>query len=257
MVFSIITSVYNNKLMISQAINSVASQLRNNVTIEHIIIDGNSTDGTKEYLIGSKLPIHVKFKSESDQGIYDALQKGFLMASGDVVGILHSDDFFSDENVLSDIQNLFEQGADVVYGDLIYVDRATGSSVIRDWRAGSFTELDLKMGWMPPHPTFFFRRDLLKSKGHFCTSFRIAGDYEYMLRFLTDSKLKIMYCNRTITHMRAGGVSNRSLKNILKKMQEDFTVAKLYFDSPMNTVLFKNLRKISQLRIFNRSLCQK
>ena len=252
---SIITVTLNSAAFVEDCIKSVISQTYPN--IEHIIIDGNSSDGTKEYLESSNLPSHVRFKSEKDRGIYDALNKGLLMASGDVIGILHSDDFFSDENVLSDVQKLFEEGADVVYGDLVYVDRETGQSIIRDWKAGNYSELDLLMGWMPPHPTFFFKGELLKTKGLYSTDFRIAGDYEYMLRFLTDSKLKIRYCNRVITNMRTGGVSNRSLKNILRKMKEDLKVAGTYFNSPINTVLFKNLRKIPQVKIFNRSLCPK
>lgn len=243
--------------MLPLAIDSVTSQLNNKINIEHIIVDGDSTDGTKEYLESSNFPPHVRFKSEKDLGIYDALNKGLLLAKGDIIGILHSDDLFSDENVLRDIQQLFEQGADVVYGDLVYVDRATGKSIIRDWKAGSFTELDLFMGWMPPHPTFFFKRELLKTKGLYSIDFKIAGDYEYMLRYLTDSKLNISYCNRTVTQMRIGGISNRSLKSILKKIKEDLRIADTYFNSPINTVLFKNLRKISQIRIFSGFICPK
>ncbi len=234
--------------MIACAIDAVASQQNSHVTIEHILVDGNSKDGTKEYLEGLTWP-HLSFKSEKDNGIYDALNKGLVRATGEIVGILHSDDFFTDANVLSDVQKHFELGADVVYGDLVYVDRASGKTVIRDWKAGSFTELDLKMGWMPPHPTFFFRRELLKEKGLFDTNFRIAGDYEYMLRFLTDKNLKVAYCPRVLTHMRIGGISNKSIKSILKKMKEDMTVAGKYFDNPLLTVFFKNIRKIKQLRL--------
>ena len=247
--FSIITSVYNNKEMIPCALESVASQQKAGLEIEHIVVDGNSKDGTKEYLSNLNWP-HVKFKSEKDDGIYDGLNKGLSRATGDIIGILHSDDFFNDENVLSDVQKFFEAGADVVYGDLLYVDRKNGTSVIRDWKAGFFTDLDLKMGWMPPHPTFFFRRQLLEEKGQFCVSYRISGDYDYMLRFLTDPRLKIAYCPRVLTHMRIGGVSNRTVKSILRKMREDMVVAAKYFDAPILTVLFKNIRKIHQLRLF-------
>ena len=135
------------------------------------------------------------------------------------------------------------------------MDRAKAKSVIRDWKAGFFTELDLKMGWMPPHPTFFFRRELLKDKGEFCSSYRISGDYDYMLRFLTDPKLKIAYCPRILTHMRIGGVSNRTIKSILRKMREDIMVAGKYFDAPVLTVLFKNIRKLHQLRFFKKIVC--
>ena len=256
MKFSIITSVYNNRAMIQAAIESAESQLKSGVDLEHIIVDGNSSDGTKEFLEQLKLP-HVKFKSEKDYGIYDALNKGLARSTGEIVGILHSDDFYSDEKVLSDVQLLFQRGADVVYGDLLYVDRATGLSVIRDWKAGNYSELDLKMGWMPPHPTFFFRRDCIKEKGFFRTEYKIAGDYEYMLRFLTDPKLKVVYCPRVITHMRIGGVSNKSIRSILKKTKEDVAVAGAYFDSPVATVFFKNIRKIPQLAFVKRLLCFK
>lgn len=254
MKFSIITSVYNNRDMIACAMASVASQQKTEVKVEHVVVDGNSKDGTKEYLSSLDWP-HVKFKSEKDDGIYDGLNKGLSLATGDIIGILHSDDFFADENVLFDVQKKFEEGADVVYGDLLYVDRANGKTIIRDWKAGCFSELDLKMGWMPPHPTFFFRRDLLKDKGFFSTSFRIAGDYDHMLRFLTDSRLKILYCPRVITHMRIGGASNKSIRNILNKTKEDIKVASKYFDSPILTVLFKNIRKIGQLRAMKKIIC--
>lgn len=248
MTFSIITSVYNNKSMIECAMNSVASQRNDNVEVEHIVVDGNSSDGTKEFL-NSLNWSHVKFKSEKDKGIYDALNKGLSRATGDFIGILHSDDMFSDENVLTDVQKIFDTGADVVYGDLLYVDRESCSSVIRNWKAGFFSELDLKMGWMPPHPTFFFRRELLEKKGEFCINYGISGDYDYMLRFLTDPKLKITYCPRVLTHMRIGGISNRTIKSILRKMKEDIQVAGKYFDMPLLTVFFKNLRKLHQLRL--------
>ncbi len=244
---SIITSVYNNREMIEGAISSVASQIKNKLKVEHLVVDGGSIDGTCE-VISSLMANHIIFRSEKDNGIYDALNKGLRLASGEVVGILHSDDFFSDENVLADVHDLFEAGADVVYGDLLYVDRKNGTSIIRDWKAGFFTELDLEMGWMPPHPTFFFKRKLLKEKGYFDTNFRIAGDYEYMLRFLTDKNLRVAYCPRVLTHMRMGGISNKSLKSILKKMKEDLTVAGKYFDMPLLTIFFKNIRKIKQLR---------
>lgn len=247
MIFSIITSVYNNRPMIEGVLSSVALQQSEQVQIEHIIVDGGSTDGTKEYLENINFP-HVSFKSEKDNGIYDALNKGLGRANGDIIGILHSDDFFADENVLSDVQKYFEQGADVVYGDLVYVNRTNDKTVIRNWKAGTFTDLDLEMGWMPPHPTFFFRRELLEDKGLFDTNYRIAGDYEYMLRFLTDKKLKIAYCPRVLTHMRLGGISNKSMKSILKKMKEDLKVADKYFAAPLLTVFFKNIRKIKQLR---------
>lgn len=249
--FSIITSVYNNLEMLKGAIDSVASQQVNGVQVEHVIVDGKSSDGTEDYLKNLNSS-NIKFKSEPDKGVYDGLNKGLSRCTGDIIGILHSDDLFNDEKVLFDIQKLFLEGADVVYGDLLYVDRNTANSVIRNWKSGTFSELDLKMGWMPPHPTFFFRKKFVEEKGLFNLNYKIAADYDFMLRYLTDEKLKVAYCPRIITKMRVGGISNRSLKNIIRKSKEDMEVAGKYFDSPILTIFFKNMRKIKQLRMMTK-----
>lgn len=244
--FSIITSVRNNLTMLKEAIESVSSQ--RGIELEHIIVDGNSSDGTQEYLYSLQSPI-LKIKSEPDKSIYDAINKGLNMCSHEIIGILHSDDLFSDADVLHDIRELFLHGADAVYADLEYVDRKDASRVLRKWNSGSFNEKDLSNGWMPPHPTFFFRKELLNRMGFYSLDYRIAADYDYMLRFLTTKDLKIVYLPRVITKMRVGGESNKSLKNIMNKTLQDYKIAKKYFPNPLGTVFFKNFRKIRQIQL--------
>lgn len=244
MLFSIITAVYNNKAEISGAINSVAGQ--KNVMIEHIVMDGCSNDGTAELVVSIKSDI-VNFESSKDRGIYDALNKGIAKAKGDIIGILHSDDLFSDEHVLKDVLEKFAAGYDGVYADLDYVSKDNTSNVIRRWKTGNFDEFQLKLGWMPPHPTLFLRRSVYEKIGNFNLNYRIAADYDFMLRVLADKDYKIAYLPRTIVKMRIGGESNRSLKNILKKSKEDLAIASIYFNAPILTVISKNVRKVNQL----------
>lgn len=232
--------------MLKEVILNLSSQ--NLVQYEHIVIDGNSIDGTKEFL-NSINNDRLKFISEPDKSIYDALNKGLALCSNDVIGLLHSDDLYADENVLADISKLFESGADVVYADLVYVDRFDTSKILRKWKSGQFHRNDLIFGWMPPHPTFFFRRELLPQIGFYSLEYGIAADYEHMLRFLTKEGLNVMYLPRVITKMRLGGVSNKSLKNIIKKTTQDYKIASKFFPFALGTVLFKNLRKIAQFQI--------
>lgn len=243
MKFSIITTVRNNLEMLKEALHNVS--LQDGVEVEHVIVDGNSTDGTKEFLASLSNP-KLKIKSEKDKSIYDALNKGLDMCSNEIIGILHSDDLFSDGKVLGEIQKLFLEGADVVYADLVYVHRNDTTKVIRNWKSGAFHKNELLFGWMPPHPTFFFRKNLLPSIGKFSLDYSISADYDYMLRFLTREDIKIGYLPRVITQMRVGGESNKSLKNILKKSRQDYEIAHKYFSSPLGTLIFKNLRKVVQ-----------
>lgn len=243
MLFSIITAVYNNKAEIGGAIKSVAAQ--KNVEIEHIVMDGGSKDGTAELIEEIKTNI-VNFESSKDSGIYDALNKGIAKSKGDIIGILHSDDLFSDENVLKDVLDKFNEGYDGVYADLDYVSKDNTSHIIRRWKTGTFDAFQLKLGWMPPHPTLFLKRSVYENVGNFNLTYRIAADYDFMLRVLAKD-YKIAYLPRTIVKMRIGGVSNRNFKSIIKKSKEDFAIASNYFSAPALTVLSKNVRKVNQL----------
>ena len=241
---SIITAVYNNKNYIQFSIDSFNTQSFNNKS--HIMIDGNSNDGTKEFLLENKSYFSTLI-SEKDSGFYDALNKGLKLAKGDVVGLLHSDDQYANKNVLKKISRIFsDPKIDIVYGDLDYVSQDDPTKIIRHWRAGEFSLDKLKSGWMPPHPTFFIRRKLLNKIGGFDTGYKIAADYDFMLRALTQKYIKVVYLPEVLIKMRVGGMSNRSLKNILLKSYEDYQIIRRHKIGGIGTLLCKNLSKISQ-----------
>lgn len=206
---SVITAVLNKRDTIAEALDSALAQTHDD--IELIVIDGASTDGTQEILRGYSDRIAV-LVSEPDQGIYDALSKGLGLASGEVVGFLHSDDIFADAQVLDKIAAVFAaQGVDAVYGDLEYVKKTAPTRVVRYWKSGEFSLKKLRHGWMPPHPTFYVKRTVYERLGGFDLSYRIAADYDCMLRFL-GSGMRAAYIPEVLVKMRLGGTSNRSLK---------------------------------------------
>ncbi len=208
--FSIITATYNSYPAIKDCIESVALQT---VRHEHIIIDGLSKDETITTVKSS--PSVSQYISEPDKGIYDALNKGLRLAQGEIIGLLHSDDLLADATTLEKINQAFEEtGADVVYGDLVYVDKKDTNKVIRYWKSQPFQPSLLKQGWMPAHPTVFAKREVYARHGQFDLSFDIAADYDLMLRIFQDKTLKFAYLPEIITRMRVGGASNKNLKNI-------------------------------------------
>lgn len=246
MKFSIITAVYNNRTFVETALLSVINQ--SHPDIEYIVIDGNSSDGTveilKDYYGQGKI---THFVSEPDNGIYDALNKGLTRATGDVVGFLHSDDFYVKNNILADLNDIFENNlTDAVYGDLTYVSKKNPEIIVRYWKSCMFSPSLLSKGWMPPHPTFFVKREVYLRAGFFDTGFRIAADYELMLRFLGKYKISAKYFPETIVAMRVGGASNRSIKNLFVKSYEDFIAIKRYNTGNFVTLLLKNMSKVSQ-----------
>lgn len=244
MKISVITAVYNAKETVADAIDSVLSQSHDDV--ELVVIDGASKDGTREVLekYGERLSVFI---SEPDDGIYDALNKGIAHASGDVVGFLHADDLFADSNVLSKISHAFEASqADAIYGDLVYVNKSEPDKVIRYWKSGDFSIHKLKEGWMPPHPTFYVRKEFYERLGSFDTSFHIAADYDCMLRMLGQPGFKCAYIPEVLVRMRVGGQSNRSLKNIILKSKEDYRALKKNGVGGLSTLFIKNIRKVPQ-----------
>lgn len=245
MKISIITAVYNNEKTIGDALSSIFAQTYNNV--EKVLIDGASSDSTFSILKKHALSTDI-LNSESDKGIYDALNKGLKLSSGDVIGLLHSDDLFADEEVVSKIANIFIHNSDIdaVYGDLVYVDKRKTGKVIRYWRAGSFSSSKLTNGWMPPHPTLYLRRSVYEKHGGFDTQYHIAADYDFMLRVLSDESLKIHYLPEVIVKMRTGGASNRSLKNIIHKSFEDYRALRANKIGGAWSLIMKNISKIPQ-----------
>jgi glycosyltransferase involved in cell wall biosynthesis len=241
---SVITAVYNNQATIASALESIFNQ--SYPSIELIVIDGGSTDGTLDVLNLWKDRIDV-LVSESDEGIYDALNKGIVHSSGDVVGFLHSDDIFENNDVLANIASAFKDGTvDAVYGDLIYVRQNNIGQVIRRWKSGTYNNNSFSQGWMPPHPTFYVRRSVYYRLGRFDTRYHIAADYDIILRFLAVDKIKTVYIPKVLVRMRVGGVSNRSLKTILQKSYEDFYVLKRNNVGGIVALLRKNFRKLAQ-----------
>jgi len=250
MKISIITATFNCEDTIKDCIESVLSQEFND--IEHIIIDGVSKDKTLE-IVNSYSSQISKIISEPDSGIYDALNKGILNSTGDIIGFLHADDIFYDSKIISNIAKAFEnKETDSVYGDLIYVSKDNTDKIIRYWKSGEFSFSKIKKGWMPPHPTFFVKREIYEKHGIFDTQFRISADYDIVLRFLGKFKISTTYIPIVFTKMRVGGESNKNLKNILLKMKEDLKALKKNKLGGPVTILFKNISKIPQLFVHNR-----
>ncbi len=218
MKISIITVVLNNAEYIEECIKSVLDQTYKN--IEYIVVDGGSTDGTVEIIKKYENKI-AKWISEPDRGIYDAMNKGIQLASGDVVGILNSDDVYYDESVLQCIAKVMEnQSVDACYSDLVYVDRGDLQKIVRYWKSCDFRYELLKKGWIPPHPTFYVRKYVYNKYGFFDTSYRLAADYELMVRFLTFYKINVRYIPIVAVKMRLGGVTSKSIRNIVKQNVE-------------------------------------
>ena len=197
---SVITVVHNNVENIKDAIDSVHGQTYKN--IEHIIIDGLSTDGTVEIVKSYGKKIN-KFITEKDKGIYDAMNKGITLASGDIIGILNSDDIYFDDNVLEDVVNVFkEKQSDSIYGDLIYVEKNNINEVVRYWKSSAFKLGSFAKGWHPPHPTFFAKRNLYQNYGLFDLNMKVSADFDLMLRFLEKNKITTSYIPRVLVKMR-------------------------------------------------------
>ena len=238
------TAIYNSQETVGQALESVLSQ--SYPAVESIVIDGASTDGTLAVLEAYRSRLGV-FISERDQGIYDALNKGIKHATGDVVGFLHADDVFENSEVLAKVAAAFQDPSiDAVYGDLVYVQHDDIRQVIRYWKSGHYDAAALSRGWMPPHPTFYVRRSVYERLGGFDTRYRIAADYDTVLRFLAVGKIRAAYIPEVLVRMRAGGISNRSLKTILRKSLEDIDVLRRNQVGGVVTLFQKNFSKLSQ-----------
>jgi glycosyltransferase len=274
---SLITVSYNSASTIADTLKSV--QFQTYKDIEYIVVDGNSSDGTieivKQFLDSAEDAIQgrtegasqdlpgdlsnnlinitsqglvTKFLCERDKGIYDAMNKGLAMANGDIIGVLNSDDFYCSNDVIEEVVRAFQQNnTDCLYGDLNYVDPIDTSKIVRKWRSGSFRKDNFLKGWMPPHPTFFVRKTCYDRFGKFDTQFKSAADYELMLRFLFKESCSAVHLPKVMIHMRAGGVSNVSLKNRIRANREDRLAWKINGLKPKwFTLLRKPLSKLIQ-----------
>lgn len=243
MKISVITACHNSEKYIEHTIRSVVSQTHRD--LEYIIVDGKSEDQTIEIIrsFGSSVS---KWISEPDRGLYDALNKGLEMATGDVVGFLHSDDFFTTDKVLENIALTFEKEKSMaVYGDIQFVDPADVERPLTNRKAGKCSRLKLLMGWSPPHPAFYARRTVYEQYGGFDTSFSIAGDYDSIIRFLVKQRISAVYLPQVLVRMRVGGVSNRTMKLVRKKWAEDYrAMRKNGFGNPL-TIFLKTMRPVA------------
>lgn len=244
MKISVVTAVYNRRDTVSDAVLSVRGQTH--PEIEHIVQDGESQDGTLDVLAGLAAPaMHVE--STRDGGIYDGINRGIARATGCVIGLMHSDDLFAADTVLARVaEAMADAEVDGVYGDLVYVAAADPARVIRYWKSGPYHPDRLRRGWMPPHPTLYLRREVFDRWGAYDTGFRIAADYEAMLRWLVKGQIRLAYIPEVMVRMRVGGESNRSLGHILKKSREDYRAMRRHRVGGVGTLLSKNFSKIGQ-----------
>jgi len=245
MKITVITVAYNSAATIADTLRSVAAQ--EHPDIEHIVIDGASRDDTLD--IVRREGAHVaRVVSEPDRGIYDAMNKGLQLATGDFVGFLNADDLYADPLAVSRIAEAAARpSVDAVFGDLVYVRGDDTSRVVRWWRSGAFHRGRLGWGWMPPHPTFYVRRGLLQATGiAFDAGLRISADYEFMLRCLSRPGAQAAYVPHVLVRMRLGGASNRSVRALLRKMHEDTQAMRRNGVGGWLTLACKNLRKVPQ-----------
>ncbi|MCB9321706.1 MAG: glycosyltransferase [Lewinellaceae bacterium] len=243
---SLITVCFNSALTLEDTIISVLSQTY--PEIEYIIVDGGSMDGTLNII--KKYNETISFwSSEPDKGLYDAMNKGIEMATGEIIGLINSDDFYPANDIISVVMDQFTVNKiDILYGDLNYVSPSNPKKIIRRWVAKSWKRNKFKLGWMPPHPTLFVRKKVYEQYGKFNIDLKLSADYEFMIRTMyCGNDLKIVYLPMFLVHMRIGGVGNATLQNRLNANREDKLAWKLNaIDPPFYTTILKPVRKINQ-----------
>ena len=248
MKLSIITVVYNNERTITEAIESVLGQTYKH--IEYIVVDGASTDGTVDRIAAFRGDIQ-HFVSERDNGIYDAMNKGLALATGDVIGILNSDDVYTNNHVLESIMEVFknEPSIDMVYGDLVYVKPDDLSMVVRDWRSAPYYDRYFEDGHVPPHPSLFLKRRVYEVAGFFNTEMKLTADYELMLRLFKKHHFTSKYLPKLFVKMRLGGSTNKSWKNIILGNREILKAWKLNgFSAPLLLMPYRMLKRLAQFK---------
>lgn len=244
MKISVVTAVYNRRDTIAEAVFSVRSQTHSD--LEHIVQDGGSHDGTLDVLADLAAP-GMAVESMHDGGIYHGINRGIARSTGDVVGLMHSDDVFASPDILARVADaLSDDGIDGVYGDLVYVSATDPTRVIRYWRPGTYHPDHLRNGWMPPHPTLYLRRRVFERWGAYDTDFRISADYEAILRWLVKGQIRLAYIPEVMVRMRLGGESNGSLGRIITKSREDYRAIRRHGVMGFKTLLSKNVSKIGQ-----------
>ena len=241
---SIITATYNSAATIADTVRSLENQTHKD--IEYIIVDGASKDNTLDIIREncSRVAIIV---SEPDKGIYDALNKGITLSTGDIVGFLHSDDMLAYPDAIKDlVVTISEKNSDCVYADLDYVSKSNTNHTIRHWHSGTFNVNKLANGWMPPHPTFYMKRSLYKLWGGFDLSFKICSDYDSIIRYLKKDKIQVEYLPVVVMKMRVGGASNNSLCNTLNKLKEEIFILRKNNIFWPTAIVLKRVSKVTQ-----------
>jgi glycosyltransferase involved in cell wall biosynthesis len=241
---SIVTVCYNSKDLIRKTIESVATQDYQN--IEHIVVDGGSNDGTVEIL--KEYSGKINWISEPDKGIYDAMNKGVKLATGDAIGTLGAGDFYPNNQVISKVASAFEKyKTDAIYGDKQYVNPENTEKVVRYWKPGEYKIENWLEGWMPPHQSFYLKKSAFEKYGLYLDEFRSAGDYELMLRMLYKHKLTAKYIPELLVTMLTGGTSTASFSNRIKANLEDRNAWKVNNLTPKwYTLYWKPLGKVLQ-----------
>jgi glycosyltransferase involved in cell wall biosynthesis len=241
---SIITVTFNSELYLEDTLLSIFSQSYPN--IECIIIDGNSTDGTVSIL--QKYQNKITYISEPDSGIYDAMNKGFSLITGDLVGFLNSDDIFLDDNVIENLIKSFDdRNFDIIYSNLYYVERRNTNKIVRKWKSGKYYDKFFDDGNVPPHPTFYIKSDCLKKMGLFNLNFNLAADYEFMFRALKIYKFQSYFVDLYTVKMRMGGATNMTFSNIFKQNIEILNAWKINdVKVPLFFIPLKFFKKITQ-----------
>lgn len=241
---SVITVCYNRKATIKQSINSVLDQ--DYPDIEYIIIDGNSSDGTQA-IIESYSDKITHYISEPDKGMYDAINKGLKIATGDIIGLMHSDDVFYDRSVVSKIVNTFLMSAtaDAVYGNGIYVTNDAKEKIVRNKIGGEYNFKKLKSGWLPLHPTVYIKKSIIEKYGNYSLDFKIASDTEFLLRYLFKHKINIVYMNEYVVKMKMGGLST-DYKRVLDVLSEDYEIYKYHNIPAFRAVFQKKVLALTQ-----------
>ncbi|MGL4629655.1 MAG: glycosyltransferase family 2 protein [Leadbetterella sp.] len=244
MKFSILTATYNSSATLEQTIQSVLAQSHKD--IEFIIVDGASKDNTLEII--KRYESHLRYISEPDTGIYNALNKGLALATGDIISILGSDDYYPDRDVISSVNTIFEtQNVDSVYGDIQYVNYGKEDVIARFWKQEEYKPSLWLKGWMPPHPTFYLKRKHFQTYGNFEEQFVCAGDYELMLRMLYKHNLSSKYLPKTLMTMRNGGTSTGGISNRIRANIEDRRAWEINGLTPKwYTLWWKPLSKVFQ-----------
>ena len=252
---SLITCTYNSEETIKDCCLSISSQTYNN--IEHIVLDKNSQDKTIS-IIQKHEEGKIKIYQQKSFGIYGALNEGMKISNGSIIGILHSDDKFIDEEVVKSVVDKFnDNNLDVLFSNMYYTKKNDTNKILRKWvsnleegiQSNYYLNKLINNGWMPPHTTLFFKKDLLKDVGYYDENFKISADYDFIIRLFRKDKISIFFLNKFTVKMRSGGISNKSIKNILIKMSEDLKIMKKFNFNVVKTILIKNLSKIKQFFI--------